>query len=156
MWKNASGVTLVLAAIIVVPTLVGLGACKGEPPRLTVENPRAMMSEAMRDEASVSLTIRNEGGRDSLVRVKTDIPGATADIHEMRGDLMVISQGLPIPGKNSLELGPLRSHIMLAHLPESTKTGDLFMLTLVFARSGELQVPVRIERTLHPMTHEHH
>ncbi len=131
-----------LTTFIVVLGISLLSGCKGEPPRLAIENARAVFSEAMKDEASVYLTIRNEGGKDILTGAKTNIPGVSADIHMMRGDLMVIAKALPIPAKNNLELGPMGSHIMLAHLPGEVKEGNNFILSLVFKKSGEIQVPV--------------
>ncbi len=91
-----------LLAIIAVLGISLFSGCKSEPPRLAIENARAVFSEAMTDEASVYLTIRNDGGKDTLTGAKTNIPGASADIHVMRGGLMIISNALPIPGKNNL------------------------------------------------------
>ncbi|MGE5172365.1 MAG: copper chaperone PCu(A)C [Betaproteobacteria bacterium] len=131
-----------LVACVVILGITLFSGCKGEPPRLTIENARAEFSPAMRDEASVYLTIKNDGGKDTLMSVRTSIPGTSADIHETRGELMVISNALRIPAKNSLELGPMGSHIMLTHLPGEVKEGNNFTLTLVFKKSGEIQVPV--------------
>ncbi len=145
-----------LTATIVVLGILLFSGCKGEPPRLTIENARAVFSEAMKDEASVYLTIRNDGGKDTLTGAKTNIPGASADIHVMRGDLMVVSNALPIPAKNNLELSPMGSHIMLARLPGEVKEGSNFTLTLVFKKSGETHVPVVFMKPQsQPMMHRH-
>ncbi len=48
--------------IIAVLGILLFGGCKGEPPRLAIENARAVFSETLKVEASVYLTIRNVGG----------------------------------------------------------------------------------------------
>jgi len=135
--------------------------CTSEPPRLNIHNARVEFSEVMRDEASVYLTIVNSGGPDRLLRARVDIPGAEADIHEMRGDVMVIAKSLAIPAKNSLVLARVGPHIMVANLPQDLKAGSQFTLTLQFQRSGELQVLLeftkpRSEPVKPPATHEYH
>lgn len=142
---------------IIVLGLVLLAGCKSEPPRLSIENARVVFSPAMKDEASVYLMIRNDGGKDILTGARTNIPGVSAEIHVMRGDLMVISNALPIPPKNVFELGPMGAHIMLAHLPGDVKEGSTFILTLAFKKSGEMQTPLMFtKQEAQPMMHEHH
>jgi copper(I)-binding protein len=160
MNNTAQGNGLRLLLIIIFLGATVFIGCKGEPPRLSIENARVAFSEAMIDEASAYLTIKNAGGRDTLIGAKTSIPGASADIHEMRGDLMVISKALPIPAKSSIELMPVGSHIMITHLPVDVKAGYRFSLTLVFEKSGEMQVPLeftkpRPQPMKQPMMHEH-
>jgi len=105
----------------------------------------------------VYLTIRNEGGKDTLTSARIDIPGASAGIHEMRGGMMIITNALKIPAKNTVELSPMGSHIMINNMPIAVKDGSRFTLTLVFARSGEIQVPVQFTPpSPKPMTKEHH
>ena len=133
--KRLLAVTVVLMAAL-------LFGCQGSPPRLTIQNVRAEYSPAMRDEAAVYLTIKNDGGKDILTSATIDIPGATAGIHEMRGGMMIITNALKIPAKSSVELGPMGSHIMLENLPAAAKEVSRFTLTLVFARSGEFLMPV--------------
>lgn len=146
-----------LTAAILVLGVTLLVGCKGEPPRLTIENARAVFSPAMKDEASVYLMIRNDGGKDILTSARTNLPGVTAEIHVMRGGLMVISNALPVAAKNGLELGPTSSHIMLTHLPADVKEGYPFTLTLAFERSGEMQAPLMfVKQEPQPMMHGHH
>jgi len=131
-----------LLAVMAVLMAVLFTSCKGSQPRLTIENVHAEYSPAMRDEAAVYLLIRNEGGKDTLTSARIDIPGASAGIHEMRGGMMIITNALKIPAKSTIELGPMGSHIMLNNMPGAVKEGSRFTLTLVFARSGEIQVPL--------------
>jgi copper(I)-binding protein len=133
-----------------------LSGCKSEPPRLSIENVHAEFSKAMKDEASVYLTIRNDGGKDTLTSAKIDIPGASAGIHEMRGGMMIIANALKIPAKSTIALAPMGSHIMLTQLPRDVKEGSRFTLTLTFTRSGELQVPVEFVTSNSQPMMEHH
>ncbi len=137
----------------------GIG-CKGERPKLTIENARAAFSEAMLDEAEVYLTIVNAGGKDKLIGAKVSIPGTETDIHEMRGNLMVISRGLAIPPKSTVEFSFAGSHIMIMNLPKSVKVGYRFTLTLLFEKSGEIELPLEFTKprpaAQKPMMPEHH
>ncbi len=129
------------SAVIIALMILMVSACSS-PPRITIENVHAEFSPAMRDESAVYLVIRNDGGKDILMNAKIDIPGASADIHEMRGGMMILTNALQIPAKSTTELGPLGSHIMITHLPGEVKAGSRFTLTLEFKKSGVIQVPV--------------
>jgi copper(I)-binding protein len=147
--------TIVLAAI----TAAVMG-CQGAPPRITIENASAELSPALFGEGLVYLTIRNAGGKDALTGVKVDIPGASADLHEMRAGLMIISKKVVIPPQGSVLFGPSASHIMIENMPRDMKEGSFFTLTLVFLRSGEKQVPLTLKKSRMPqmqmpMTHEY-
>jgi len=120
--------------------------CNNEPPRLRIKNARVEFSEAMRDEASVFLTIQNDGGKDTLIGARTSIAGALADIHEMRGSVMVLSKALSVPAKGNLDLVSGSSHIMLVGVPADVNQGYHFTLTLVFKKSGEIQVPLVVTK----------
>jgi copper(I)-binding protein len=130
---------------IMVGTAFFMG-CHNEPPRLRVENARVEFSEAMRDEASVFLTIQNDGGKDTLIGARTSIPGTLADIHEMRGAVMVLSKSLVVPANGKLDLASGSSHVMLMGIPTDMNQGYHFTLTLVFKKSGEIQVPLVVTK----------
>ncbi len=144
------------SVFITVMIVLTIGACS-KPPRLTIENVHAEFSPAMRDESAVYLVIRNDGGKDILMNAKIDIPGASADIHEMRGGMMILTNALQIPAKSTTELGPLGSHIMITHLPGEVKAGSRFTLTLEFKKSGAILVPVQFTPpSPRPMVQERH
>lgn len=145
--------TIFLAAL----TAAVMG-CQGAPPRITIENASAELSPALFGEGLVYLTIKNAGGKDTLTGVKVDIPGASADLHEMRAGLMIISKKMVIPSEGSVTLRPSESHIMIENMPRDIKEGASFTLTLTFQRSGEKQVLLLLKRSRMPqmpMTHEH-
>ena len=134
-------VTLYMAVLIFFELALFTG-CNSGPPRLRIENARVELSEAMRGEASVFLTIQNDGGNDTLIGARTGIPGTLADIHELRGPGMVLSKALPVPAKGKLDLARSGSHIMLEGIPASVNQGYHFTLTLVFKKSGNIPVPL--------------
>ncbi len=132
--------------IVVMSATALIAGCNNEPPRLRIENARMEFSEAMRDEASVFLTIQNDGGKDTLIGTRTSMPGALADIHEMRGSVMVLSKSLPVPARGKLDLASGSSHVMLVGIPDSVNQGYHFTLTLIFKKSGEIQVPLVVTK----------
>jgi len=143
-------INLVVFMILGAAVCVG---CKSEPPRLRIDNATVEFSEAMFDEATIFLTIRNDGGKDTLLSAKTSIPYASATIHEMRGDIMTVSNGLVIPARGSLELTRKGPHIMITNMPKETTVGYHFTLTLNFKKSGEMQFPlVFVKPRMQPMT----
>jgi len=144
-------VLLVMTAGIMIFT-----GCEGGPPKVSIESARAELSSVMRDEGMVYLKIVNAGGSDMLTGIKPGIPGATADLHEMKGPIMVATKALRIPERSTVELKPMGSHIMIVNLPKEVKEGYRFTLTLLFKRSGEMQVPLEFMKPQEqPMTHEH-
>jgi copper(I)-binding protein len=114
--------------------------CDGGSPKLSIEGARAELSPVMRGEGMVYLKIVNAGGKDTMMQVKTSVPGAAANLHEMRGKFMVLAKTMPIPAKSTVELQPMASHIMLENLPRDVKEGQPLTLTLVFQKSGEMKV----------------
>jgi copper(I)-binding protein len=132
--------------IVVTFGMALIAGCNNEPPRVHIENARMEFSEAMRDEASVFLTIQNDGGKDTLIGTRTSMPGAIADIHEMRGAVMVLSKALPVPARGKLDLASGSSHVMLVGIPNDVNQGYHFTLTLVFKKSGEIQVPLVVTK----------
>ena len=92
-----------------------------------------------------------KGGQ--LVAVSTPVAGV-AEVHEMKmeGSVMkmgALTQGLPLPAGEMVELKPGGYHLMLMDLKQPLKAGDTVPLTLVVVgRDGQreshlVQVPVR-------------
>jgi copper(I)-binding protein len=140
--------------LFIILIALSFAGCEGGKPKLTVEGARAELSPVMRGEGLVYFRIVNAGGKDTLIQVKTSIPGATADLHEMKGNFMVLARTMRIPAKSTVELQPMASHIMLENMPGDAKAGLPFTLTLVFEKSGELQIALVLMKA-QPMMHEH-
>jgi len=141
--------------LFIVLVALSFNGCEGSGPKLTVEGARAELSPVIRGEGLVYLRIVNAGGKDNLTQVKVNIPGATADLHEMKSNFMVLAKTMRIPAKSTVELQPMASHIMLENMPRDVKEGQPFTLTLVFEKSGELQIPLVLMKA-QPMMHEQH
>ena len=140
--------------LFIVLIALSFSGCEDGKPKLTVEGARAELSPVMRGEGMVYFRIVNAGGKDTLIQVNTNIPGATADLHEMKGNFMVLARTMRIPAKSTVELQPMASHIMLENLPSDVKAGLPFTLTLVFEKSGELQIALVLMKA-QPMIYKH-
>ena len=144
----------ILVVVILFSLAMGVMACDGGQPRVSIENARAEMSPAMYGEGIVYLKIVNLGGKDTLIGIRTSIPGASADLHEMKGNFMVLAKSLQIPAKNTVDFVPMGSHIMIENMPKEASVGYPFTLTLVFKRSGDMKIPLALMKA-RPMMHEH-
>jgi len=148
-----------VSIFFLIAIMTAAAGCQGAQPQISIENASAELSPSIYGEGVVYLTIKNAGGKDTLTGVKVGIPGATADLHEMRAGLMVIARKMLIPAQSVVRLQPMETHIMIENMPKDMKEGFAFTLTLVFERSGEKQVPLTLQKAKTPpmpMTHEHH
>ena len=149
-------VVKIVFALVLSVVFAGMTGCEGGQPRVSVENARAEMSPDMYREGIIYLKIVNLGGKDKLVGLKTTIPGATASLHEMKGDFMVIAPSITIPAKNTVDLMPMGSHIMVENMPKNVQAGYSFVLMLVFDRTGEVRLPLTFAKPQPTMReHEH-
>ncbi len=86
---------------------------------------------------------------DRLVSIKTDI-AARAEIHETvmkdgYAKMAAIQGGLAVPKNSKVALAPRGKHVMLFGLKQKLEDGQSFPMTLVFEKSGEVAVVVKIE-----------
>lgn len=95
------------------------------------------------------LIIRNAGQQeDHLLEVRTEAAESVeTHISETRDGVSVMSRvdGIEIPAESSVELEPGGLHIMLINLNQDLNPGDSIQMTLVFEKSGalDIDVPVR-------------
>jgi copper(I)-binding protein len=143
-----------LVVVTIISMTIGIMSCDGGQPRVSIENARAEMSPAMYDEGIIYLKIVNLGGKDTLIDIRTNIPGAAPGLHEMKGNFMVLAKSLQIPAKNTVDLVPMGTHIMIENMPKEVSVGYRFTLTLMFKRSGDIQIPLTLMKA-QPMMHEH-
>ncbi len=132
--------------VILFAALSVVAACQSSPPQISIDNAKAELSPAIIGEAMVTLTIRNQGGADTLGGVKTDIPGAKTSLHVMQGQRMLEADTMEVPAKGSLAFTMGGSHIMIENMPKTMKAGSPFNLTLVFQKSGEKQIRLTLEK----------
>ena len=157
MDRIARRIIVRVVSLMMVAGIMVFAGCEGGPPKVSIEGARAELSSVMRDEGLVYLKIMNAGGSDMLIGIKPGIPGAIANFHEMKGTIMVMTQAMRIPEKSTVELKPMGSHIMIVNMPKEVKEGYRFTLTLLFKRTGEMQVPLEFMKAQEqPMTHEQH
>ena len=157
MDRIARSIIVRLVSLMMIAGIMVLAGCEDGPPKVSIESARAELSSVMRDEGMVYLKIMNAGGSDMLIGVNPGIAGASADLHEMKGTIMIVTKAMRIPEKSTVELKPMGSHIMIMNMPKEVKEGYRFTLTLLFKRSGEMQVPLEFMKAQEqPMTHEHH
>ncbi len=123
----------------------GGAGCAGGEPRIELHAPEAHRSSMFGGACSIFLEIRNPGsGADALLDAKVDVPGAVAEIHEVRDGRMVRSRKVPVPAQGSVTLRPGGLHIMVFNLPRELGAGAELTLRLAFERSGEKRTSVRI------------
>jgi len=120
--------------------------------KVSVEHPYAPPSVTAASTAAVYLRrIENSGDQaDRLIAARTPVARAV-EFHSMSIDAANVMQmraqpRIEIPAGGKLELrpgGPL--HLMLLDLKRPLKEGNRFPLTLVFERSGEVDVMVWVQ-----------
>jgi copper(I)-binding protein len=133
-------------ALIVFVGVAILTACHKAPPRISIESPKAMLSPAIYGEAMVTMTIRNDGGPDVLKGVSADIPDARVSFHVMEGRRMAHVATVDIPGGSSTVFKMGSSHVMIEDMPKTMVEGSPFTLTLVFEKTGEKQLHLKLEK----------
>ena len=115
---------------------------------LTVEVPWARASAGAARAGAAYLRIVNAGARDDrLVGVSAPVAArAELHTHTMTDGVMRMRKidGVPVPGKRSVELKPGGRHVMLMGLAGPLRQGTAFPLTLVFERAGTITVPVPV------------
>jgi copper(I)-binding protein len=123
-------------------------------PKITIEETWGRPSPKVAQAGAFYMTIRNTGAvADKLIAGKSTGCG-TVELHEsyqmadgMMGMRLVTGGSIEVPanGKAELKVGGL--HIMCIEKKVDFKSGVKIPLTLVFEKSGEMQVEVEIRDT---------
>lgn len=158
MFENGSRIAWFTALLVIffVDVSHGMGAAP-RLPQISIEGQSASLSPMMLGVGSVFLTIKNSGNDDdNLIGAKLSIPGAIAEIHDVKDSKMVKIDKVQIASQGVVKLKPRSLHIMIFKIPKDIKEGYEFTLHLVFEKSGEKQVPVKFARGAEsPMRHKH-
>jgi copper(I)-binding protein len=143
--KSMSGILSVLIFVVLLSsTASGMGR-QQKLPRIDIQSPEAKLSPVILGSASVFMKISNAGeSDDTLTGARVDIPGAIAEIHDMKDGKMVKAEEIRIPSKDIVELKSGGLHIMVFKMPEDMKEGDEFKMHLVFEKSGERQINIKL------------
>jgi periplasmic copper chaperone A len=141
--------TVIAMAVISVATIA---SCSGDDdnaavaPKLTISD--QYVATTNNDVAALYLTIKNAGGPDTLLSVRTDV-SPTAMIHEevVQGFSSTMKQlaTLPIPAHGEVSLKPGVMHIMIMDVPKPLREGDSVRVTLTFEQSGTMNVTAPVK-----------
>ncbi len=119
--------------------------CDRGTPRIEVAAAEARLSPMLNGAAAIFAEIRNAGdGRDDLVAVRLDLPGAVAELHDVKDGRMVKADDVRIPAGGVVALRPGGLHVMVFRLPRDVAPGAELPVRLAFRRSGEVRVTARV------------
>ncbi|MER7770151.1 copper chaperone PCu(A)C [Kitasatospora sp. NPDC096140] len=90
------------------------------------------------------LTVRNDGGRDELVKVTS--PGAeSVTMHRSTPSSMEQVDSLDVPAHGALQFARGGTHLMIMGWQKAPALGDELELDLTFAKSGTIAVKVPVK-----------
>ncbi|WP_102794616.1 copper chaperone PCu(A)C [Bowmanella denitrificans] len=131
--------------------------------KLSIDHPWARPTLAVTGTGAVYLNIDNPQSQDEKLIAATvaDTLATSVQIHQTlhQDDMTMMREakdGILIAANSNLHLTPGGTHIMLIGLKTQLKEGDTFPLTLHFARSGQLEVQVKVEDNPNASTMQHH
>lgn len=129
---------------------------------VTVEQAWARPTVAGQKVGGTYLTLNNGGGADRLLGASS-AAAAKVELHSMKmdGDVMRMRkvEAVDLPAGQTVALEPGGYHLMLVGLKQPLKAGASFPLTLRFAKAGELEVEVKVQKAQKAAPageHEHH
>lgn len=130
---------------------------------ISVDDPFARASAGMAKVGAAFMTLQNAGSDDKLVSATSPVAEhVELHGHLKDGDVMRMRpvESIDVPAGGSVQLAPGGLHLMLIDLKEPLKQGQLFPLTLTFAKAGAMtiDVPVRSPAEMAPMPmpgHQH-
>jgi len=116
---------------------------------ISVEDAWARASAKMARAGAAFLTVKNTGSADKLVGAKADISKKVElHTHIKDGDVMKMRQveSIAVPANGMAMLKPGGDHVMFMGLTKQLKEGDMFPLTLVFEKAGEIKTHVKVQK----------
>lgn len=146
-----------LLALLFAVTLAGPALAAG----VTVSDPFARASAGMAQVGAAFMTLKNGSGSDDKLVAASSPVAASAELHNhiMEGDIMRMREvpSIDIPAGGTVGLQPGGLHVMLMGLKEPLRQGEVFPLTLTFAKAGAItvEVPVKAPAQMAPMPDHH-
>jgi copper(I)-binding protein len=123
---------------------------------LTIVHPWCIETEDTTKPVVVSMTIRNAGKPDRLLRAAT-LEAAKAELRagvppDAEGEVI---SAIPVDGRGEVNLKRGGPHILLTGVKRPLGAYDGFLMTLTFARAGKVEVEVVVEEksVLEPVKH---
>lgn len=106
------------------------------------------------DVAAAYFTITDHGSQGDVLLSASSVPASQASLMQESetganaGTMTNITDGLSIPSKGAVVLGPGGYHLMLTEPAATLKAGDSVVLTLRFAKAGTVTVKVPVTSLL--------
>lgn len=143
-------VLTIFFALIITPAIAQETTAPEPAAKITIEEPYAFATLPGSVNSAAFMVIKNNGDLDDkLIGVKSDVAKHT-EIHENIIDpddgrmMMRKIKKIEVPQGEQAVLEPKGKHIMFIKLKESLTLDASFELTLMFDKSGEKTIPVKI------------
>jgi copper(I)-binding protein len=117
---------------------------------LTIVHPWARQSPGAADVAAGFLKIKNTGAEDDrLIGATAEISGHV-QLHDMKIDgevmkMIELTDGIPIPAGQTVQLKPKSLHIMFLDLKSQPMENTEFKGTLIFEKAGTVEVEYEVQ-----------
>ncbi len=117
---------------------------------LHIEHPWSRELPEVAPSLAAYFTLENLGSSDDqLLGASSPIAGRV-ELHEHvhvegRMKMQAVSQ-VAVPASGRVEFRPMTYHVMLFDLKQHPKSGEVFPLTLHFARAGDVAVEVTVQK----------
>lgn len=157
----SSRVSIFVGAALVAGVVLGMTVWRDSPTApaestLAPSTPSAIVTAGVWARPSTGKTgaaymaLRNEGaGDDRLVGAASPV-AETAEIHDMTMDGTIMRMrkldGLDVAAGAEIAIAPGGLHIMLIGLKAPLVEGETFLLTLTFAKAGDIEVTAMVQR----------
>ena len=91
-------------------------------------------------------TLTNDGGADALLDVEADYPKVMLHKSMMKDGVMTMEHQMRVvvPPQGEIEFAPGGYHVMFMGLKEGWGVGDDIKATLIFEKSGSLEVTFKV------------
>nr|WP_033259402.1 copper chaperone PCu(A)C [Kitasatospora sp. SID7827] len=136
-----------LAAVLAAGALAVAFQSDGEGdgvPRLTVADPYIPLPATPDGMGAGYLTVRNDGGADTLVSVSSPSAGSVT-MHRSTDTSMEAVAAMDVPAGGTLDLARGGAHLMIMDWVKRPALGDELELDLRFAKAGTVVVKVPVK-----------
>lgn len=152
-----------IAAYAILGSMLAFGSAQAHEFKLGQIEIGHPYSRAMLPMAKVGggyFKITNNGPADRLVSVKSE-RAESVELHEMKmnGAVMEMREldgGIAIPAKTTVELKPGSYHLMFMNVQQPFKEGEMVKATLVFEKSGSVEVEFAVGPVAGDKGHDAH
>lgn len=144
--------TALFAIFLAAPALAG---------DITVSDPFARASAGKAQVGAAFMTLKNGSVSDDTLLSASSPVADNAELHNhiMEGDVMRMREvkSIDVPAGGMVALQPGGLHVMLIGLKQPLRQGEVFPLTLTFAKAGvvTVEVPVKAAAEMAPMSGHH-